>query len=71
MLKHLDLFAFSNILGDMVEKQVAEKCFTHDLSCGNVKTQFGYFKAANPAVVMAKLALMNQKQNIAAFSVSR
>ncbi len=66
-LKHLDLFAFSNILGDMVEKQVAEKCFTHDLSCGNVKTQFGYFKAANPAVVMAKLVLMNKNRTLLPF----
>ncbi len=66
-VKHLDLFAFSNILGDMVEKQVAEKCFTHDLSCGNVKTQFGYFKAANPAVVMAKLALMNKNRTLLPF----
>ena len=66
-IKHLDLFAFSNILGDMVEKQVAEKCFTHELSCGNVKTQFGYFKAANPAVVMAKLALMNKNRTLLPF----
>ncbi|SMC72894.1 malonyl CoA-acyl carrier protein transacylase [Desulfocicer vacuolatum DSM 3385] len=66
-LKHLDLFAFSNILGDMVEKQVAEKCFTHDLSCGNVKTQFGYFKAANPAVAMAKLILMNKNRTLLPF----
>ncbi len=66
-VKHLDLFAFSNILGDMVEKQVAEKCFTHDISCGNVKPQFGYFKAANPAVVMAKLILMNQHRTLLPF----
>ncbi len=66
-LKHLDLFAFSNILGDMVEKQVAEKCFTHELSCGNVKTQFGYFKAANPAVAMAKLVLMNKNRTLLPF----
>ncbi len=66
-LKHLDLFAFSNILGDMVEKQVAEKCFTHELSCGNVKTQFGYFKAANPAVAMAKLVLMNKHRTLLPF----
>ncbi len=59
-IDHLDLFAFSNIFGDMVEKQVVEHCFDHEMSCGNVKPQFGYFKAANPAVAMAKLMLMNK-----------
>ncbi|MFH1154354.1 MAG: SDR family NAD(P)-dependent oxidoreductase [Pseudomonadota bacterium] len=63
-INHLDLFAFSNILGDMIEKQVVEKCFHHPLSCGNVKAQFGYFKAANPAVVLAKLMLMNARKTL-------
>ncbi|ACN16274.1 predicted polyketide synthase [Desulforapulum autotrophicum HRM2] len=61
-INHLDLFAFSNILGDMIERQVTEKCFTTPLYCGNVKPQFGYFKAANPAVALAKLALMNNRR---------
>ena len=63
-IQHLDLFAFSNIFGDMVEKQVVEHCFDHELYCGNVKPQFGYFKAANPAVAMAKLMLMNRHGRI-------
>ncbi len=63
-INHLDLFAFSNIFGDLVEKQVVEKCFDHEMHCGNIKPQFGYFKAANPAVAMAKLMLMNQKGRI-------
>ena len=63
-VSHLDLFAFSNIFGDMVEKQVVENCFHHELHCGNVKPQFGYFKAANPAVAVAKLMIMNQKGKI-------
>jgi len=57
-ISHLDLFAFSNIFGDMVEKQVAEECFDHEIYCGNSKPQFGYFRAANPAVALAKLMLM-------------
>ncbi len=61
---HLDLFAFSNIFGDMIEKQVTQACFSHPMHCGNVKPQFGYFKAANPAVAMAKLMLMNAKGKI-------
>ena len=63
-ITHLDLFAFSNIFGDMVEKQVVENCFDHEMHCGNVKSQFGYFKAANPAVAMAKLMLMNKNGKI-------
>jgi len=63
-INHLDLFAFSNVFGDIVEKQVVEKCFDHEVYCGNIKPQFGYFKAANPAVAMAKLMLMNQKGKI-------
>ncbi|WP_299983457.1 type I polyketide synthase, partial [Desulfobacula sp.] len=63
-INHLDLFAFSNIFGDIVEKQVIEHCFDHEMHCGNIKSQFGYFKAANPAVAMAKLMLMNRKGKI-------
>ncbi len=59
-INHLDLFAFSNVFGDIVEKQVIENCFKHPVRCGNIKAQFGYFKAANPAVAMAKLMLMNK-----------
>ncbi|MBF0376335.1 MAG: SDR family NAD(P)-dependent oxidoreductase [Desulfamplus sp.] len=90
---YLDLFAFSNIMGDMVEKQVVEKCFDHinklaipisptpvplpngegqnnylesyrELYFGNIKTQFGYFKAANPAVALAKMVLMNKNRTL-------
>ena len=60
-ISHLDFFAFSNIFGDIVEKQVIQNCFDHEMRCGNIKSQFGYFKAANPAVAMAKLMLMNKK----------
>jgi len=63
-IDHLDLFAFSNVFGDMVEQQVIQASFTHALHCGNIKPQFGYFKAANPAVALAKLMLMNHKGQI-------
>ncbi|MFH2058239.1 MAG: beta-ketoacyl synthase N-terminal-like domain-containing protein [Pseudomonadota bacterium] len=63
-IQHLDLFAFSNIFGDIIEKQVIEHCFDHPMHCGNIKSQFGYFKAANPAVAMAKMMLMSKKGNI-------
>ncbi|MBT7261192.1 MAG: acyltransferase domain-containing protein, partial [Desulfobacula sp.] len=63
-INHLDVFAFSNIFGDIVEKQVIENCFDHEMHCGNIKSQFGYFKAANPAVAMAKMMLMSRKGKI-------
>ncbi|MCP3940303.1 MAG: acyltransferase domain-containing protein [Desulfobacteraceae bacterium] len=63
-INHLDLFAFSNIFGDIIEKQVTEACFNHEMYCANIKPQFGYFKAANPAVALAKLMLMNSKGQI-------
>ncbi|MBT3484310.1 MAG: acyltransferase domain-containing protein [Desulfobacula sp.] len=63
-INHLDIFAFSNIFGDIVEKQVIENCFDHEMHCGNIKSQFGYFKAANPAVAMAKMMLMSCKGKI-------
>ncbi len=63
-IDHLDLFAFSNVFGDMVEQQVIQASFSHAMHCGNIKPQFGYFKAANPAVAMAKLMLMNRKGQI-------
>ncbi|OQY51506.1 MAG: polyketide synthase, partial [Desulfobacteraceae bacterium 4572_89] len=63
-IRHLDLFAFSNIFGDIVEKQVVQASFSHEMNYGNIKPQFGYFKAANPAVAMAKLLLMSSKGKI-------
>ncbi len=63
-ISHLDMFAFSNIFGDMVEKQVVEECFDHEVYCGNSKPQFGYFRAANPAVALAKLMLMIKNNKI-------
>ncbi|MCP4723066.1 MAG: acyltransferase domain-containing protein, partial [Desulfobacteraceae bacterium] len=63
-ISHLDLFAFSNIFGDIIEKQVTQASFNHEMLCGNIKPQFGYFKAANPAVALAKLMLMNSKGKI-------
>jgi len=63
-INHLDLFAFSNIFGDIIEKQVTQASFNHTMHCGNIKPQFGYFKAANPAVALAKLMLMNSRGKI-------
>ncbi|MBI9085193.1 MAG: acyltransferase domain-containing protein [Desulfobacterales bacterium] len=63
-VRHLDVFAGSNPFLDAVEKQAVEASFTHPLAFGNIKPEFGYFKAANPAVVMTKLILMAGRRTL-------
>ncbi len=60
-LTYLDVFGVSHPFLDAVEKQAIEKCLHHPVKYGNIKTEFGYFKAANPAVVMTRLLLMADK----------
>ena len=60
-LAYLDVFGVSNPFLDLVEKQAIEKSLNHPVGYGNIKTEFGYFKAANPAVVMARLLMMSEK----------
>jgi len=63
-IRHLDVFAGANLFLDAVEKQAIEKSFSHPLNFGNIKPEFGYFKAANPAVVFAKLILMAHHRTV-------
>jgi len=63
-IRHLDVFAGANLFLDAVEKQAIEKSFSHLLHFGNIKPEFGYFKAANPAVVFAKLILMAHHRTV-------
>jgi malonyl CoA-acyl carrier protein transacylase len=60
-LAYLDVFGVSHPFLDLIEKQAIEKSLNHPLAYGNVKTEFGYFKAANPAVVMSRLLMMSDK----------
>nr|WP_246294007.1 type I polyketide synthase [Desulfobacter latus] len=60
-LAYLDVFGVSHPFLDLVEKQAIEKSLTHPVAYGNIKTEFGYFKAANPAVVMTRLLMMSDK----------
>ncbi|WP_035236566.1 type I polyketide synthase [Desulfobacter vibrioformis] len=60
-LAYLDVFGVSNPFLDLVEKQAIEKSLSHPVAYGNIKTEFGYFKAANPAVVMTRLLMMSGK----------
>ncbi len=64
MITHLDVFGASNFFLDQIEKKAIEATFNKDIFFGNVKPQFGYFKAANPAVVLTKLALMNRNRKV-------
>ena len=47
-----------------MEKQAIEASFKDKINFGNIKPEFGYFKAANPAVVLTKLMLMNQHKTV-------
>ncbi|WP_321493743.1 polyketide synthase [uncultured Desulfobacter sp.] len=60
-LAYLDVFGVSNPFLDLVEKQAIEKSLIRPLAYGNIKTEFGYFKAANPGVVMTRLLMMSDK----------
>ncbi|MBU1536699.1 acyltransferase domain-containing protein, partial [Myxococcota bacterium] len=44
--------------------QAIEGCFTKPLYFGNIKPEFGYFKAANAAVALTKLVLMTSHRAI-------
>ena len=59
---HLDLFGFCHILPDRVEHKAVEKTFTDKTRFGCTKPEWGYFKGANPAIVLSKLILMNDKR---------
>ncbi|MDJ0876304.1 MAG: beta-ketoacyl synthase N-terminal-like domain-containing protein, partial [Desulfobacterales bacterium] len=63
-LAHLDVFGVSNFFLDLMEKQALEARMPAGTLFGNIKSEFGYFKSANPAVVLTKLLLMNRKQTI-------
>ena len=63
-IKYIDVFGVSNPLFDLVEKQAIETSFPNDIFFGNTKSQFAYFKAANPAVVLNKLLLMTKNKAI-------
>ncbi|SCY54624.1 type I polyketide synthase, partial [Desulfoluna spongiiphila] len=55
---HVDLFGFSSMMLDQVELQAASKSYGHKTRLGNIKPEFGYYKGANPAIALVKLALM-------------
>ncbi|PID78334.1 MAG: polyketide synthase, partial [Deltaproteobacteria bacterium] len=56
-ISYMDVFGFSSIMMDQIEKQGLDTVFNKDVYFGNGKPELGYFKGANPAVVFAKLIL--------------
>ncbi len=63
-IDHLDVFGVANVFLDQMEKQAIDSTFRRPVYFGNVKSEFGYFKSANPAVAMAKLLLMNRSRTL-------
>ncbi|MDJ0802606.1 MAG: beta-ketoacyl synthase N-terminal-like domain-containing protein, partial [Desulfobacterales bacterium] len=63
-IAHLDVFGVSNFFLDLMEKQALETRMPAGTLFGNIKSEFGYFKSANPAVVLTKLLLMNRQKTI-------
>ncbi len=61
---YIDVFASSHVVVDSWEKQALENCFTHKLFFGNIKPEAGYFRSANPAMVISKLILMGYNKKI-------
>ncbi len=57
-VSHVDVFGFSSLMLDQVELQATSKSFHHKVRFGNIKPEFGYYKGANPAITLVKLALM-------------
>jgi acyl transferase domain-containing protein/NAD(P)H-dependent flavin oxidoreductase YrpB (nitropropane dioxygenase family)/NAD(P)-dependent dehydrogenase (short-subunit alcohol dehydrogenase family)/acyl carrier protein len=66
-VSHLDVFGVANPFFDALEAHAAARVFPRPVGFGNVKTEFGYFRAANPAVVLAKLTLMASRRRLLPF----
>ncbi|MBN1500070.1 MAG: acyltransferase domain-containing protein [Spirochaetes bacterium] len=64
-IDYIDVFASSNKVVDKWELDALENSFKRKLYFGNSKSQLSYLRAANPAVVLSKLALMTEKNTVA------
>ena len=63
-IDYIDVFASSHVVVDTWEKQALENTFPRRLYFGNIKPEIGYFRSANPAVAISKIALMGQNKRI-------
>ncbi len=61
---YIDVFASSHVVVDTWEKQAVEESFNKKIYFGNIKPEMGYFRSANPAVVISKLLLMGSNKKI-------
>ncbi|HNX58099.1 MAG TPA: beta-ketoacyl synthase N-terminal-like domain-containing protein, partial [Spirochaetota bacterium] len=63
-IRYVDGFASSNKVVDKWELTALNKAFRKGTFLGNVKPEIGYYRGANPAVVIAKLVLMAKNRTI-------
>lgn len=67
-IDHLDVFGFGHYLLDQIEHRSVRAMFRKPTAYGNIKPEFGYFKAANPAVVLTRMILMNSRRTCLPFN---
>ncbi len=63
-LDYFDVFASTHKLVDSWEKEALTSVFTRGFHFGNSKTELGYFRSANAAVVAVKLLIMSNRRII-------
>ncbi|HEY1406375.1 MAG TPA: acyltransferase domain-containing protein, partial [Spirochaetota bacterium] len=63
-VRYIDGFASSNKVVDKWELTALNKTFRKNTFLGNVKPEIGYYRSANPAVVIAKLVMMAKNRTI-------
>ncbi|WP_198013926.1 type I polyketide synthase [Desulforegula conservatrix] len=67
-IDHLDVFGFGHYLLDQIEHRSVKAMFRKTTSYGNIKPEFGYYKAANPAVALTRMILMNSNRTVLPFN---
>ncbi len=63
-IEYVDLFAASHPLVDSWERDAIDQSFSQSVHAGNIKSETGYFRSANPSVALTKLILMSKNRTI-------
>jgi acyl transferase domain-containing protein len=63
-VRYVDGFASSHRVVDKWELDALTKTYKNGTFLGNSKTEFGYYRTANPAVVISKLMLMARNRTL-------
>ena len=63
-LHHLDPFGFGHRIPDSMEKRAVHMGLdgASGISFGNIKPEYGYYKGANPAIILSRLLLMQKNR---------